>query len=408
MCVVAKKKETKPKAKAKAKPQPPPPAAVSISAYRKVHTEDQEQDFLGGLLNAMDQMAPTPVTSTRKRKPEHDVPPVYYDSRAKARTGGYERSTHYTDGDSSSDGLIEAFPSEPSSDADFDVNLFSPKKKLKTTSDSGVAPAIDRMRNFHVGNSSADEGGIHANSAAEDSFDDIDMDAIMAVDDDFDDEPQKPSIPVKKEELPEVKFKPPKSSKSEEKKKSLDDTPAWLSVYDSLSVTADDIFGSLAASSSKSSSGSKATVLEEDGSLRFFWMDYLEHEGRLYFTGKTQDKKTKAWISCCVTVENLQRNLFLLPRERRVEEDEKTGELRETDVKPSMEDVYDDFDRVRKKAGIKNWKAKFVKRQYAFGEHDVPRQETEWLKVVYGFDGEQLFLLQGPYHSLLSRTSNIG
>ena len=59
----------------------------------------------------------------------------------------------------------------------------------------------------------------------------------------------------------------------------------------------------------------------------------------------------------------------------------------ETDVVPSLTDVYADFDRVRKKAGIKSWKAKFVKRKYAFGERDVPRRETQWLKVVYGFNG---------------------
>ena len=390
MCTVAKKKDTKLKAKSKPKPQAPPPAAPSISAYRKVHTEDQEQDMMASIFSSMDQFATRTAPSTRKRKPEperYHASPAHSNGKARSRTGGYERGDYYTDGDTSSDGPVEAFPSEPSSDADLDGNLFSPKKKPKIANDSGVIPAIDRMKHFHVGNNSAGEGN-NVNSAAEDSFDDIDMDAYMAVDDDdFDDEPQKPSAPVKKEELPEVKFKPPMMSKPDEKK-SLDATPAWLSVYDSLSVTKDDTLGSL-ASSSKSAGGSKATVLEDDGSFRFFWQDYLEHEGRLYFTGKTQDKKTNAWISCCVTVENLERNLFVLPRERRVEEDE-TGELYETDVKPDMDDVYDDFDRVRKKAGIKSWRAKYVKRRYAFGERDVPRDETDWLKVVYGFDGKEI------------------
>jgi len=52
-----------------------------------------------------------------------------------------------------------------------------------------------------------------------------------------------------------------------------------------------------------------------------------------------------------------------------------------------MQAVWKDFDQVRKKAGIKGWKAKFVKRRYAFGEADVPREEAQWLKVVYGFEG---------------------
>jgi len=92
--------------------------------------------------------------------------------------------------------------------------------------------------------------------------------------------------------------------------------------------------------------------LEPDRSLRFIWFDYLEHEGKLYFIGKLKDKDSGAWVSCCVTVKRLQRNLFVLPREKRVEQDEERTSY-ETDEVPGMKDVYDDFDRVRKKAGFK-------------------------------------------------------
>ena len=51
-----------------------------------------------------------------------------------------------------------------------------------------------------------------------------------------------------------------------------------------------------------------------------------------------------------------------------------------------MKDVSDSFDQVQKKAGIKGWKAKFVKRKYALEEADVPK-ESPWLKVIYSFDG---------------------
>lgn len=351
-----------------------------MSAYRRVHREDEEQDFLGTLLGQMDDIAKAPTT-TRKRKPEHDAPNGYSNGKPKARTGGYERNTNYADADTSSDGFVDTgFPSGPPSEDDLDV--FNPTKKIKIE-DAGVTPAIERMDRFHVA-SSGDEGDAPMN----DSFDDIDMDAFMEIDEDLMESTSKPAPKViKKEEPNEVKLKPSISSKPEDKKKSLDDTPTWLSVYDSLTVTKDDTLGPAAGSSSKASGSKDASVLEEDGSLRFFWLDYLEHEGKLYFIGKTQDKKTKLWLSCCVTVENLQRNLFVLPRERRVEEDPETGELYETDVVPSLQDVYGDFDRVRKKAGIKSFKAKFVKRRYAFGEKDVPRNEAQWLKVVYGFDG---------------------
>jgi DNA polymerase alpha subunit A len=50
--------------------------------------------------------------------------------------------------------------------------------------------------------------------------------------------------------------------------------------------------------------------------------------------------------------------------------------------------VYEEFDKVRQKSGVEEWAGKFVQRKYAFEEKDVEKGESEWLKVVYGFDGE--------------------
>lgn len=363
---------------------------------------EQETDFLGSLLSEMDSI-PVAAPATRKRKPEpetHRGGPS--NGKARARTGGYERSGAYMDAETSSDGPLDnGFRSGASSDDDFDSNTLSPRKKLKPDPE-GMAPTIASMSKFKVHESSGDEMDFDT------SFDGVDMDAFMDIDEDFGGPSTKP---VKKEEPQDIKIKPaaPRfngtSAKDVKVKKSLDDTPTWLSVYDSLSVSSGDTFGPTAGSS-RATQGSNSSVLEEDGSFRFFWLDYLEHEGRLYFIGKTQDKKTKAWLSCCVTVENLQRNLFILPRERRVEEDEETGELVETDIVPALTDVYSDFDRVRRKAGINRFKAKFVKRRYAFGERDVPRGETQWLKVVYGFDGMGRIALFALLTNSINRAAN--
>ncbi|PSS35342.1 hypothetical protein PHLCEN_2v1679 [Hermanssonia centrifuga] len=374
------KKDTK--AKAKAKPRPLPPAVTpSISAYRPTVSAAQETDFMASLLGDMDTIDMKPKFSKkRKPEPEPDHEDPFSTSDAPSRPTKYGYRSSYAEGDMSSDGFLDTgMPSGPSSDDDFAV--LSPKKKLKTE-DAGMTPAIHRLGiNRMDGNSSAGE------SMADTSFDDMDMDAFMDVDEDFTDE--KPMLTAKKE--PDVKARPLKpmngALNAEDKKKSLDSIPTWLSVYDSLTVSSEDKLGPTAGSSKTSANPSSISILEDDGSLRFFWLDYLEHEGRLYFVGKAQDKTSKAWLSCCVTVENLQRNLFVLPRERRVEEDEETGELVDTDVVPSLTDVYADFDRVRKKVGIKSFKGKFVNRRYAFGEKDIPRGESQWLKVVYGFDG---------------------
>lgn len=59
----------------------------------------------------------------------------------------------------------------------------------------------------------------------------------------------------------------------------------------------------------------------------------------------------------------------------------------ETDVEVTRTDVYQDFDRLRQKHGIEEWRAKFVQRKYAFEESGVQKGESEWMKVVYGFSG---------------------
>lgn len=368
--------------KSKPKAPPPPMAVPSISNYRPVVSDDQEQDLLDSILGGMEDV---PTTSTahkksRKRKPSPEFddcsssppPPARFDSyRSKSGSSGYEENT-------SSDVPIDDGPSMPESD---DM-MFSPKKKVKTSGAFGITPAIDKMGRMDV------HSGDEYDSAFDNSFDGVDMDAFM----DVDDEDVKPTVNDHSKGAPKdlkrdlnAEKKLPKLNNGFSKKESPDN-PAWLSVYDSLSVNKDDPLGPLNTTSSASVHSSKISALEPDGSLRFFWLDYLEHEGKIYFIGKLKDKTSGAWVSCCVTVENLQRNLFVLPRERRVEEDE-GGEIYETDEIPAQTDVYDDFDRARKKAGIKSWKAKFVKRNYAFGEEDVPKEAT-WLKVVYGFNGK--------------------
>lgn len=59
----------------------------------------------------------------------------------------------------------------------------------------------------------------------------------------------------------------------------------------------------------------KVQALEEDGSVRFYWLDYVETNGVLHFIGKVFDRETKKYVSCALTVEGIDRNLFVLPRQ---------------------------------------------------------------------------------------------
>ncbi len=307
---------------------------------------------MASLLGDIDAEPIPAVPKSRKRKtsPSYD-----YDNDSSPVP--YRNHTSYAD--TSSDGPMDSpFPDTPSDDL-----IFSPKKKVKTDV-VGMTPATQRLSRINVKSDSDFD--------VPDDFD-FDMDAFDQMDDDLDD-----LKPVKKE--PVVASLP--------KKEEADALPSWLSVYDSLAVAEADTLGPLESSSSAASS-SKIAALEPDGSLRFFWLDYLEHEGKLYFVGKLKDKTTGMWVSCCVTVEGVERNLFVLPRDKRVEVDDENN-MYETDEVPSLPDVYRDFDAIRKKVSIKSFKGKFVKRKYAFGETDVPREERQWMKVVYGFDRRSL------------------
>lgn len=128
----------------------------------------------------------------------------------------------------------------------------------------------------------------------------------------------------------------------------------------------------------------KVQALEEDGSVRFYWLDYVETNGVLHFIGKVFDKETKKYVSCCVTVEGIDRNLFVLPRQSM--SDEYGNEL----DPPTEEEVYDDFGEVASKAGIKDWIGSHVQRKYAFELPDVPQGEASYMKVLYSYDQPQL------------------
>lgn len=320
------------------------------------------------LLGDMNTIKTAPSNSfrtSRKRKPS---PPKYRsnDHRSSSPVDPYD--------DIHSDGLHD--DAGPSGD-----ELVVPKKKQRT--DPAIRPALDGLTSLDVHSSGPEDARMDDYDFGDNSLDELDPSAFEQLDEI---KPTAPKINPKLEPI-EVDLKeppkPPLVPVPPENKKG--ENPGWMSYYDSLSVAKDETLGS-GPSVFSSTTQDKISALEPDGSLRFFWLDYLEHDGKVHFIGKLKDKSSGQWVSCCVTVENIQRNLYVLPRERRIEIDE-DGDQYETDIVPNTADVYQEFDTFRKRAGVKTWKAKFVKRKYAFGEKDVPRGEAQWMKVVYGFDG---------------------
>lgn len=341
------KKSSKPRGK-------PPPEPAPMAAYRKVVSEEKEDDFMKSILSDMDS-APVPSRpNPRKRKnsPDFDYTIDYHTYRehdAGSSDGGDDFGTN-------------DFSAQASSDDDY---YATPAKKFKAANGKGinVIPAATKMRKLEI-----DRGP--------DEYDD-EFSALPDYEMELDEPPIKKEPRVKKE--PMIKKEPapveiplPKPSVQNE------EPPSWLAVHAALTTAPEETTGG----SISNLPLSKVQALEEDGTLRFFWLDYQEDNGVVSLVGKVLDKLTGRYVSACVAIHGIQRNLFVLPRPRQMD-----GEY-ETDITPTQVDVFKDIDAVRKQWNIKKWKAKFVKRHYAFGEPDIPTEETEWLKVVYGFDGE--------------------
>lgn len=111
--------------------------------------------------------------------------------------------------------------------------------------------------------------------------------------------------------------------------------------------------------------------------LKFFWLDCHEVEGALYLFGKVFDQLSSKYVACCVIVEGLERNLFVLPRPTIVDEDG-------IEVRPTEDDVYDEIEEVLQSHSITEFKAKVVRRKYCFEERGVP-SDSDWHKVVYSY-----------------------
>lgn len=59
-------------------------------------------------------------------------------------------------------------------------------------------------------------------------------------------------------------------------------------------------------------------AIEEDGSLRFFWIDYTEVNGSLCLFGKVRVKNSDNYASCFVKLDGSLRRLYFLPRQHRM------------------------------------------------------------------------------------------
>ncbi|KAL3474879.1 DNA polymerase family B-domain-containing protein [Aspergillus californicus] len=124
-------------------------------------------------------------------------------------------------------------------------------------------------------------------------------------------------------------------------------------------------------------------VVEQDGSLRMFWLDFTEINGSLCLFGKVKNKQTGSYASAFVKVDGILRKLYFLPREY------KHRQGRATDDEVEMEDVYHEVDQMMSRLRVGMHKIKPCTRKYAFEMPGVPK-ETDYLKLLYPYDKQAL------------------
>ncbi|CAO1616593.1 unnamed protein product [Parajaminaea phylloscopi] len=155
----------------------------------------------------------------------------------------------------------------------------------------------------------------------------------------------------------------------------------WQQISASLATAEVTTVGATTGVETGLSAASQVNALHDDGSLSFYWIDHLELDaGVILLIGKVKDRTSGKHVSACLKVQGVERCVFLLMRDRKVDDD---GNV--TDEQPTEDDIYDEFDELKSKHGIKNFLGKTVTRSYAFELPGVPATGT-YLKVKYGFD----------------------
>ena len=140
-------------------------------------------------------------------------------------------------------------------------------------------------------------------------------------------------------------------------------------------------------------------AIEEDGSLRMFWLDYTEVNGSLCLFGKVKNKTSGQYVSAFLKIDNIMRKLFFLPREH------KHQGGREIDEDVDFDDVYQEVDGLMSRMKINVRKVKPCTRKYAFELPNVPK-EGEYLKLLYPYDKPVLPMdLQGETFSQVFGTN---
>ncbi|KAF7495442.1 DNA polymerase alpha catalytic subunit [Sarcoptes scabiei] len=122
------------------------------------------------------------------------------------------------------------------------------------------------------------------------------------------------------------------------------------------------------------------TDKENNKLLNFYWFDAFHdasnarNSDKIYLFGKIYNSKIQKYSSCCVQVHNLEHRIFLLPREKFLDDRVRNVQI---------EDVHKEFsEEVAPQLKIKHFRCRKVFKKYAFDVDSIPF-EAEYLEISY-------------------------
>ncbi|ODQ64174.1 hypothetical protein NADFUDRAFT_12632, partial [Nadsonia fulvescens var. elongata DSM 6958] len=128
----------------------------------------------------------------------------------------------------------------------------------------------------------------------------------------------------------------------------------------------------------------KEVVSPSTNKLQFYWLDYTEVKDILVLFGKVQlVDQPERYVSCCLQVRGIHRDVYFLPRDHRM----RNGLLTHETV--DLADVHDEVSGILNQRNLKEFRSKPCTRKYCFEIPGVPK-ETEYLKVLYPYNRESL------------------
>lgn len=350
----------------------PPPKPLLANPYKKEISVAREEDFMSDLLGGLDKAPRSPSPPAKlKRKAQ------IAGTSSNGGVYGAFRNVKSTPSSSafatSSDPILEGdssiFDTAPSSDGLFDIPSDA-NATLRSSKKARISGTETQLDNLFL-DSSIDAGDdlpeidmddspsaeVNANGKIkkeEDDNEDDDMLVVKAIKkgkstagakrqlvNSTSTKITKPLPKTEEDEQMDVKgdIKPVKTLKDSKKSRGMDWQIAAAAVTfegdmdaDDTDIPDEDIFTASAkpkrfkapSAGGGSLQTAKVQALEEDGSVRFYWLDYVETNGVLHFIGKVFDKETKKYVSCALTVEGIDRNLFVLPRQAGTDGEDKT------------------------------------------------------------------------------------